>query len=146
MAEDGILGKVDWAKVVLDEYRQGASDSEVAAALNITVKKFYKSIQDSSAFAELVEFGRTLSLAFWEGLARKNVANKSFNTPLWTFYMKNKHGWADKTEATTTNENVNTDMDALKEHLAKQTEAFLDRYSPEKTDAKKVLRELQKSE
>ena len=79
--------------------------------MKITIKAFYKQIGENAAFAQLVEYGRTLSQAFWESQYRKNLNNKNFNTALLNFYMKNKFGWADKTETTNSNENVNTDLD-----------------------------------
>jgi hypothetical protein len=109
-----------WAETLVQCYREGYSDAEVAAALNITVKEFYKQTAENPSFAKLVEFGRTLSLAFWEGEARKNIRNKTFNTPLYNFYMKNKHGWADKIETTNTNDNTNLNLDELRERVTKK--------------------------
>ena len=50
-----------WAHDVIELYTQGCSDAEVAAALRVPLRKYYKHIQDNSAFAQLVEYGRTLS-------------------------------------------------------------------------------------
>lgn len=132
----------DWAEKLIDCYKMGMSDAEVAAEQQVTIKKYYQTIADNPTFAKLVEYGRTLSLAWWEGQARKNINNKGFNTPLWTFYMKNKHAWADKTEAVTTNENLNTDLDALREKVTREIEKHVKRYSPELTDAQRVLSDV----
>lgn len=128
-----------WAKQLVDLYSAGYSDAEVAAELKITIKEYYKTISDNASFAKLVEYGRTLSQAFWEGQARKNLANKQFNSPLYAFYMKNKFGWADKTESVNTNENTNTDLDSLRQQVNQEVLKFIKRNSPELTDAQRVL-------
>ena len=133
-----------WAKDIVDLYSTGCSDAEVAAELKITIKEYYKQISDNQTFATLVEFGRTLSQAWWESQARKNLLNKQMNTPLWSFYMKNKFGWADKTEAINSNENVNTDLDSLRKTVNSQVLEHIKRNSPELTDAKTLFSEVVK--
>lgn len=100
-----------WSREVIALYEEGASDAEVAAHLRVPIKAFHKRMQESTAFNDLVDFGRTLSRAYWERLARKNVGNKSFNSSLYAFYMKNRHGWADKIETTGSNETINYNVD-----------------------------------
>lgn len=120
----------------------GASDAEVAAELNVTIKEYYSQLADNAAFSKLVEFGRTLSQAFWESQARKNIGNKGFNTPLWTFYMKNKYAWADKTENVNSNENLNTDLDSLRGQVNKEVARFIKDNTPELTDAQRMLSDV----
>lgn len=131
-----------WATELIENYRQGFSDAEVAAAMNITIKQFYAQLAENPSFAKLVEHGRTLSTAFWEGLARKNVGNKNFNTSLYNFYMKNKYGWADKMETSNTTENTNISLDALKEDINRKLKRLKDQNLPELADAQKVLQPL----
>lgn len=133
-----------WAKQVLDLYEEGGSDAEVAASLRVPMKQFYKRMADSAAFANLVEFGRTLSLAYWEGTARKNIGNKSFNSPLFAFYMKNRHGWADKTEVTSSNENTNVNLDDMRKQVNSLILEHVAANTPEMTDAKRVLSSVAK--
>lgn len=128
-----------FAKQVVDMYSEGRSDAEVAAELRITIKDYYKQIGENATFAQLVEFGRTLSQAFWESQYRKNLGNKNFNTALLNFYMKNKYGWADKTETTNSNENVNTDLDSLRTQVNAQVAKFIKQNTPELTDAQRML-------
>ncbi len=128
-----------WAKEIVELYAQGYSDAEVAAEMKITIKEYYSQISDNATFAKLVEFGRTLSQAFWEGAARKNLANKQFNTPLWSFYMKNKFNWADKTESKVDAENTNYDIDTLRARVAKELAEHLKRNTPELVDAQRIL-------
>lgn len=131
-----------WSREVVALYEEGASDAEVAAHLRVPLKAFYKRIQESSAFAELVDFGRTLSKAYWERLARKNVGNKSFNSSLYAFYMKNRHGWADKVETTSVSENLNHNVDDLRQQATQMIEKFIKKNSPELTEAQHVLSSL----
>lgn len=136
---DVMLEGGSWIKELMDLYSAGASDAEVAASQKITIKAYYKHMADNAKFAALVEYGRTLSQAFWESQARYNIKNKQFNTPLWTFYMKNKFGWADKTESVTQNENLNTDLDSLRQTVMKDVAKLMKDYSPEATDAQRLF-------
>lgn len=128
-----------WSQNVIDLYTAGGSDAEVAASLRVTIKAFHKQMEDNAAFRELVEFGRTLSQAWWESQFRKNVTNKNFNSTLLTFYMKNKHGWADKVESSQTSDNINVNLDELRLRAMKQVEQFIKKNTPELTDAQRVL-------
>lgn len=139
MSEDLISSGRAWVKEVVDLYKEGYSDAEVASYLKITIKEYYKTMAENPAFGKVVELGRTHALAFWEGQGRKNIGNKSFNTPLWSFYMKNKHGWADKSETISQNENLNTDLDSLRQKIDKELEKVIKARSPELTDAQRVL-------
>lgn len=135
-----------WAKELIENYRQGFSDAEVAAAMNITIKQFYAQLAENPTFSKLVEHGRTLSTAFWEGLARKNVSNKNFNTSLYNFYMKNKYGWADKVETSSTNENTNINLDQLKEEINRKIKKLADQNMPALEDAKRILQPVEPDE
>lgn len=139
---DSVTEIKDWSRLILDDYAMGSSDAEVAAHLNITLKEYLKQINTNSAFASLVDKGRTLCLAFWEGAARKNLGNKLFNTSLWAFYMKNKFGWADRTEQTNV-ETGSLNLDELRQRINKQMEEHIKRNTPELTDAQRMLKQLQ---
>lgn len=123
------------AQQIIDMYDQGYSDAEVAAALRVTIKDYYKQIGDNPAFGKLVDLGRTLSQAFWESQARRNLATKGFNSSLYAFYMKNKFSWADKVETTTTAENTNINLDDLRNQVMHKLRQFEKQNSPEVTDA-----------
>lgn len=129
----------DWAKQLIALYSDGCSDAEVAAELKITIKEYYRTIQENPTFGKLVEYGRTLSQAFWEGQARKNLTNKTFNTSLWSFFMKNKFGWAEKSESVAQTENLNTNLDALRQQVENEVNRFVKKNKPELTDAMLAL-------
>lgn len=143
MANQPVASGKDWAKLLIDLYSEGCSDAEVAADMRITIKEYYTQIAENATFAKLVEYGRTLSLAHWEGLARKNVTNKQFNGQLYTFYMKNKHNWADKIESKTELDGPDLNLDQLRTKVAQQTARFIERHTPELTDAQRVMSNVQ---
>lgn len=134
----------EWARKLIGYYEAGYSDAEVAAELKITIKEFNKQLAENPGFNKLVQFGRTLSTAFWEGLARKNIVNKQFNTPLYNFYMKNKYGWADKIETSNVNDNSNYSMDELKAKVQKQLNQLAKDNSLDLTEAQRVLTPVDK--
>jgi len=144
MTEAAVVDTRNWSERVIDLYKEGGSDAEVAASLRVTIKAFYKQMDDNPAFKELVEFGRTLSQAWWESQFRHNIKNKNFNSTLLTFYMKNKHGWADKVEQSSTVDSVNVNLDELRTRAIKEVEAFIKKNTPELTDAQRVLQQLGK--
>lgn len=64
-------------------------------------KQFVKRERDDAVFAELVEYGRLASKAWWMEVGRKYVRQgapaQAFN--FWYANMKNRFGWSDKSEA-----------------------------------------------
>jgi len=104
-----------WAEL-LSLYEEGASDVEVCKLLKLTQPKFDKLYSESEPFAAIIDWGRTLSTAWWYETLRKNVKNKTFNTVLFNFAMKNLHGWADKVD-TTTNLDTNQSTDKARSEL-----------------------------
>lgn len=96
-----------WAEQLVAEYKEGASDVEVASVLNITMDKFNQQYKEVPIFRQLVDLGRMLSTAWWYKQGRINLNNKAFNNMLWIFNMKNRQGWAEKTESTSTDIPIN---------------------------------------
>lgn len=135
-----------WAIELIEYYRNGYSDAEVAAAMNISMRQFNTMLTDNPTFSKLVEFGRTLALAWWEGQARKNLGNKQFNTPLWVFTMKNKYGWADKVETTNTSENVNYDLDTLRSEIDRKVKRLLKTNSADIVAAHEVMKPVKEQD
>ena len=91
---DGILGKL---------YKEGASDTEIRAALKMS-KALWESLYndpESSSFKQVVDFGRELAKGWWLTAGRINLHVRNFNANLWHMNMKNRYGWSDKTEVST---------------------------------------------
>lgn len=88
----------DWQTTMLEQYAGGASDEEVARELRLTMRRFRDLYQTDNTFMEIVDQGRDWAKAFWLKVGRENLNDKSFNGPLWFNNMKNRWGWADKSE------------------------------------------------
>ena len=122
---------VGYERVALQEYGEGATDAEICALLQMTMKEFNKKYETDDAFKAVIDYGRTLSKAWWDSTGRKNLNNKSFNTALFVAYRKNYHGWADKVENTTTISEMSMSADELDEELAKVSHV-LDEFQKQK--------------
>lgn len=109
--------KPDWNKI-RTMYEQGAGDPEVARELNISMRRFYELVENTPAFSEFVEMGRTLAMAWWYEKGRTGLFAEKFNTSLYNMNMKNRFGWADKVDTNTTGSEAPANADQLKSQLA----------------------------
>lgn len=91
-------GTPEWHKELVQLYEVGGGDSEAVALLELTQPKFDALYAENPAFREVIDLCRAMSNAFWDSQGRLNLHNKEFNTTAWVFTMKNRRGWADKTE------------------------------------------------
>jgi hypothetical protein len=80
-------------------YGAGAADVEICKLFEITEAKFDRMYSEVPQFAAIVDYGRTISKAWWYSQLRSNIKSKEFNSSLFNFAMKNLHGWADKVES-----------------------------------------------
>jgi len=120
-------GTPEWHKDLVQLYEVGGSDSEAVVILDLTMPKFYALMDEQAAFREIIEQCRALSDAFWDSQGRLNLKNKEFNTPLWIFNMKNRRGWAEKSE--TRDEKLVRDMniDELRNRIIKTAPGLIDK-------------------
>lgn len=100
-------------EVLLNLYGEGASDPEIAKELGITIARFHQLCEENEAFAKFAEKGRTLAMAWWYKQGRIGLFAEKFNTALYNFNMKNRHGWADKVESSDTTDKTPVDINQL---------------------------------
>ena len=87
----------DWRVAVAKMYAVGAGDREIMKRLKLTEEAWGVLYSDLACdFRELVDMGRVLAQSWWEEKARENLYRKDFNTPLWSFVMKNRYGWSER--------------------------------------------------
>ena len=125
----------DWVKVLTDSYKEGFSDVEVCRELRITMKQFTSMYDKNDKFAELVDFGRMLSHAWWMEKARKNLNMRDFNTSLYVMVMKNRYGWAEKLEASQVDSSDVQSVRELRARLEKELPKLVKSLTPSLTDA-----------
>lgn len=89
-----------WKDDIIALMRYGASRAEVYALLDISDKTFARLLREDKEFLRTIKYGERLSRSWWENMARTHLKNKEFNSVLWYMNMKNRFGWADKTEIT----------------------------------------------
>jgi transposase-like protein len=116
-------------KEVNDMFTNGATVVEICKFLGINKSTWYRWLKDprKKDFQENVELGQQASEAYWIGVGRNNLENKSFNTALYSFMMVNKFGYRsayskqerDITETKTTKFEVKkaVDVDSILEKL-----------------------------
>lgn len=119
---------------VAEAYEQGAHDIEICKILRLTLRQFQNYYQTDAKFREVVDIGRVMSQAYWLEAGRKNLGNSKFNNGLWSFNMKNRFGWADKTE--NVNSEVSDDsVEALSSKLHSLLPKVLKKLYPDATEA-----------
>ena len=125
-----------WTDKLMTCYKEGMSDVEVCRELELTIRNFNQLYSENEGFKKLVDYGRMLSNAWWMEQGRKNLWNKEFSVSLWNFNMKNRFGWADKTEVRSDELGDGpVNLDDLRTRLHKAIPKVLKQYAPELSDA-----------
>lgn len=95
-------------KKMVAEYEEGASDIEICQTLKLPYKEFDKKVRNDSMFRTLVEYGRLAAKAWWYKKGREGTLKKgSLDYAFWAFNMKNRYGWAEKSDILTDDKPVN---------------------------------------
>lgn len=119
---------------VQEAYEAGANDIEIMEIMKLTPGKFREVYENNPNFRDAVDLGRVMSQAWWLKTGRKNLSNKTFNTSLWAFNMKNRFGWAEKTD-NTNQDTTELTTEQMADKLHKMLPEVSSRLFPEKTGA-----------
>lgn len=111
----------DWKDIMLSEYKQGASDTEIRAELGITYKVWQVLVLESAEFQQIVTLGKQFSKAWWLKQGRRQLENRSFNAYLWYKNMQNRFAWSEKqqtnVDAPSADEEEMIDEDSIDDKL-----------------------------
>lgn len=92
-----------WQDDVLQLYSEGGSDVEIKAMIWRWRKSFSNNLwdrwmEDEPEFWETIKMGRILAECWWNENGRTNLKDRDFSYVGWYMQMKNRYGWADKSE------------------------------------------------
>lgn len=121
---------IDWKKQIISEYSEGASDVEIKAMFVVWLDSLSNDLWDrwlleEPIFSETIKKGRQLSAGWWQRSGRKNLTTKDFSYTGWYMNMKNRFGWADKTEQNI-NQKTKVEVELTDEELKKEIKRFND--------------------
>jgi len=89
-------------KEMMDMYSAGKSDIQVMKALRITKAMFNDYYKKHEPFRRVVDQGRVDSESWWVEQGQLALHSEArFNSTVWQLNMKNRFGWAEKTDSTT---------------------------------------------
>lgn len=120
-------------------YSEGGTDIEVCKALRMSKKSFDKREKDDASFAQLVEHGRLCAQAWWLEVGRKAAKNgaPANASTFWSMWMKNRYGWAEKSEVSDTKAPKDMSNEELQKQL-RDVKARLEK-TPANVEVKNIL-------
>lgn len=85
-------------KLYLEMSKDGRTEVEIAAALEVTTRTFLNWTEQFPSFAQAREHGKILSEAYWTNYFRNAAGGKAGakDTQSARWIMMNKFGWSDK--------------------------------------------------
>ena len=102
-------------------YKQGASDTEVRADLDMTLNLWNKLKLTDEEFGSVLLQGKTYTKAWWLTQGRTNLTTREFNAQLYKINMQNRFNWNDKTSSV---DDEDEDAYEDEESIDKQIEAL----------------------
>jgi hypothetical protein len=92
--------KPEFCEIVIKKMKQGAAIKELPFYLDVCLDTIYEWRKVHADFSEALKKGEGFSEAVWMIKGRRSLRDKDFNYTGWYMNMKNRFGWADKTEST----------------------------------------------
>ena len=89
----------EYCELVPELMSDGLGKVEVCAEIGVDYHTFLSWQEKHPQFLQSVKKGDKLSEAWWMREGREALRDRDFNSTLWYMNMKNRHGWADKTES-----------------------------------------------
>lgn len=84
---------------ILYLYSDGAGDPEICRAMELTKEEFDKQCNSDKTFNRLVNFGRTIALAWWEEKLRAVAfGREKGDAQVIKLIMQNRYGWMEKNQ------------------------------------------------
>lgn len=93
-----MVGDKPTLQKMLELYKEGRSDVQIMSELNITKKDFAELYEKNQAFKRVVDQGRVYCEAWWTEKGQTALADRGFNSTVWSLVMKNRFGWSEKSE------------------------------------------------
>lgn len=92
--------KKKYNQVAFNLLSKGYSKEAVSGQIGISKQCFYEWAQKYEDFGDAVKRGESASQFYWEDLGMRGTLGqiKGFNASSWMFNMKNRFGWAEKSD------------------------------------------------
>ena len=96
-----------YCKIVLEKMKRGDSVVSCCAEIGISRDTFYNWVKDHPEFSDTWERGMVLAESWWENIGRMGAMGLEISTngktgrvnpSIFSFFMKNRFGWADRVE------------------------------------------------
>ena len=88
----------DWEEIMEECGRSGGSATEVRVLLGIGDSAWDTLLEDSEPFRLAEKRRKALCRVWWEKRGREMAGGADGNATVWIFNMKNRFGWRDKTD------------------------------------------------
>jgi hypothetical protein len=93
--------KPEYCEMLIDHMAQGLSFESFCGSINIVKRTGYTWVKEHPDFAEAKDIGFEKNREFWEKVGIEGLwgdKDSRFNSTVWVFNMKNRHGWRDRVE------------------------------------------------
>lgn len=86
----------EYCEKLIAHCRKGLSFESFGATVGVAKDAVFEWANKHKEFSDAKEIARNLNLLWWEEQGSQGLWNsKQFNSTVWVFSMKNRHGWKD---------------------------------------------------